>query len=371
MKYMDPNDFCIDAIQRRMPPRPWSAASRRWLANSSSAIRPTRNGESMAPRAVVPAARPISWPEKCNCCPSQVPSVTYQAPQIKYSRNIITDKRNRICKITRSPLGKATHTRIRTKTSRSTRGGLAARGTIEPKIDGLFHARRRLIRHRDLAAFAGGGIARVERLHHNETVFSGGLRSFFAARATREVRQFFRRAVIPELFEYGVGPTFCGRRFFDGVAVAVFAECGQRVAHVQIGVGYAGFAEDFDAIVHTAAARPTVFDEAYGAVGEFEDAERIVFGFGFVVVNVGTHLTVDGLNWRTSEEPIAKGDAVTAEVHQRAAAGTIHIPEPGAVRTKVLFALLDEIDLSECAGVRHFLGFQIFWGEEKLFAVHQ
>src|SRR5258707_990335 len=187
----------------------------------------------MAPRAVVPAARPISWPEKCNCCPSQVPSVTYQAPQIKYSRNIITDKRNRICKITRFPVGKATHTRIRTKTSRSTRGGLAARGTIEPRIDGLFHARRRLIRHRDLAAFAGGGIARVERLHHNETVFSGGLRSFFAARATREVRQFLRRAVIPELFEYGVGPTFCGRRFFDGVAVAVFAECGQRVAHIQ------------------------------------------------------------------------------------------------------------------------------------------
>jgi hypothetical protein len=73
------------------------------VANHSSAIRPTRNGERMAPNAVVPAARPISFPEKWSCWPSQVPSVTYQTPQTKYSKNIITDSRILICKSTRWP----------------------------------------------------------------------------------------------------------------------------------------------------------------------------------------------------------------------------------------------------------------------------
>src|SRR2546429_2556258 len=65
----------------RRPPRstlfPYTTLFRS-LANSSSAMSPTRNGEIAAPKAVVPAATPICSPEKCNCCPSQVPRVTYQ-----------------------------------------------------------------------------------------------------------------------------------------------------------------------------------------------------------------------------------------------------------------------------------------------------
>jgi hypothetical protein len=43
--------------------------------------------------AVVPAAHPTSWPENFKVDASQVPSVTYQAPQTKYWRNIIALKR--------------------------------------------------------------------------------------------------------------------------------------------------------------------------------------------------------------------------------------------------------------------------------------
>src|SRR5258708_5338534 len=190
MKYIGPNDFCVEAIQRRTPPMPCSAASRRWLAKSSSAIRPTRKGESIAPRAVVPAARPISSPEKCNCCPSQVPSVTYQAPQMKYSRNIITDRRNRICKSTQSPLGTSTHTdsnKKPTQSFHSARGGLAARGTVEPKIDGFFYAGGRLVRHGNFPAFASGSLARVQRVHHHQAVFSRVFRRFPPPPATPEL----------------------------------------------------------------------------------------------------------------------------------------------------------------------------------------
>ena len=52
---------------------------------------PTKNGEIIAASAVVPAARPICSPEKCSVSPSQVPIVTYHAPQTKYCRNIIAD----------------------------------------------------------------------------------------------------------------------------------------------------------------------------------------------------------------------------------------------------------------------------------------
>src|ERR1700676_276969 len=182
----------------------------------------------MAPMVVVPLRMPICSPVKCNCCPSQVPRVTYQAPQIKYSRNIITDRRSRICKSTPSPLGPMTYTDSNKKPSekvwRSARGGLAARGTVEPKIDGFFHAGRRLVRHGNFAVLAGGGVTSVERVHYHEAIFSGGLRSFFSAGATRAMRQLLGRAVVPEFFEYGVGPAFGGGSFFDGIAVAIFAE---------------------------------------------------------------------------------------------------------------------------------------------------
>src|SRR6202030_619767 len=188
------------------------------------------------------------------------------------------------------------------KVSGLARGGLASRGTIEPKFDGFLHALRRLVRHGNLAPFASGGVASVERVHYDQAIFSGGLRRFFAAGAAREMGELLRRAVIPQFFEYGIGPALCGGGFFYGVAVAVFAEGGQCIAHVQIGVGYAGFSEDFDAVVHAAAARPTVFDEADGAVGKFQDAERLIFGFGFVAVNIGAHLAVDGFDWGASEK---------------------------------------------------------------------
>ena len=127
-----------------------------------------------------------------------------------------------------------------------------------------------------------------------------------------------------------------------------------RMVHASF---YAGFAENFDTVVHAAAARPTIFDEADGAVGELQNAERIVFGFGFVVVNVSAHLAVNGFDWRASQKKIAEGDAVAAEIHQRAASGAIDVPEPRAVRAKVFFALFDEIDFCEGPGIRHFFGF--------------
>src|ERR1700722_4013013 len=249
--------------------------------------------------------------------------------------------------------------------------GLAVGGAVEPEVDGALGAGGGRVWERDFAAFAGGGVAGVEGFHHDEAVFAGGLEFFFAADAAGEMRELLRRAVIPEFFEDGVRPTFCGRSFFDSVAVAVFAEGGHGVAHVEIGVAATGFAEDFDLVVHAAAARPAIFDEGDGAVFEFQDAKRIVVGFRFSGVDVGAHLAVDGFDGRAAEEPIGEGDTVAAEIHERAAAAAIDVPEPFAVRAEMLFALLDEINFAEGAGVGHFFDFEIFRREEKLFTVHQ
>src|ERR1700683_439432 len=78
---------------------------------------------------------------------------------------------------------------------------------------------------------------------------------------------------------------------------------------------------------------------------------------GFVCVDVGAHLAVDGFDRRAAEEPVGEGDAVAAEVHQRAAAAAVDVPEPVAVRGEMFFALLDEINFAEGTGVGHFFCF--------------
>src|SRR5690349_666152 len=82
-------------------------------------------------------------------------------------------------------------------------------------------------------------------------------------------------------------------------------------------------------------------------------------------------LRVYALHVRHAEEPPAKGDAMAAEIHERAAAGLLDVPEPVGVRTVVLLTLLHEMDATEGALVRHLLRLHVLWGEEKLLRVQQ
>src|SRR3982074_413835 len=100
------------------------------------------------------------------------------------------------------------------------------------------------------------------------------------------MRQFLGCAVVPQLLEYGIRPALRSGRLFNGVTVTVLAVGGQRIAHVQIRVSYASLTEYFDAIIHAAAARPTVLNQRRGAVCEFKNAQRIVLGLGFETVDV-------------------------------------------------------------------------------------
>ena len=63
----------------------------------STIIHPARNGETIAPTAVVPATSAPSTPLKCSDFTSHVTTVTYHAPQMKYSRNIMALNRIVVC----------------------------------------------------------------------------------------------------------------------------------------------------------------------------------------------------------------------------------------------------------------------------------
>ena len=62
--------------------------------------------------------------------------------------------------------------------------------------------------------------------------------------------------------------------------------------------------------------------------------------------------------------------SVTAQVHECAATGAIHVPEPRAMRTEMFLALFHQINFPEGAGIRHFFRLQIFRREQKLLTVH-
>ena len=62
---------------------------------------------------------------------------------------------------------------------------------------------------------------------------------------------------------------------------------------------------------------------------------------------------------------------MAAEVHERAAAGLLDVPEPVGMRPGVLFTLLYEVDAAERAFVRHLLRLHVFRREEELLGVEK
>jgi len=62
---------------------------------------------------------------------------------------------------------------------------------------------------------------------------------------------------------------------------------------------------------------------------------------------------------------------MAAEIHERTAAGAVYIPEPRAVRTEMLFALFDEINLSNAPASAISLAFKYFGVKKKLLRVHE
>ena len=62
---------------------------------------------------------------------------------------------------------------------------------------------------------------------------------------------------------------------------------------------------------------------------------------------------------------------MATEVHQRAAAGLIDVPEPVGVRARVLLRLFDEVNAAEGPFIGHLFRLHVFRCEEQLLGVQQ
>ena len=88
-------------------------------------------------------------------------------------------------------------------------------------------------------------------------------------------------------------------------------------------------------------------------------------------IHLGRKLRIHTLYSWLAEEPPAEGDTVATQVHERAAARLLDVPEPVGVRSRVLLALLYQVDSPEGAFVRHLLCLDVFRREEKLLGVEK
>ena len=71
------------------------------------------------------------------------------------------------------------------------------------------------------------------------------------------------------------------------------------------------------------------------------------------------------------QEPPGEPDPMRAEIEQRPAPSSLHIPEPLRVRTEVLLALFNQVHFAKGAGVCHLFRLAILGGEEKLLGIEQ
>src|SRR6266700_3097864 len=236
--------------------------------------------------------------------------------------------------------------------------------SAKPEIDGFLYALRGE-RHLYFSTFSGRCVSGIQDLHYDQPIVSGCLGLLFTPHATCEVRHLLREAVVPQLFENWIAPPFCARRLLHRVAITILAICGERVAHVKIGVGHAVRPMYLDSVVHSATPPPAVLDNAYCTALKFQNANGLVVSSRLVGVNVGAHLAVHRLDRGTPKEPVAESNPVATEIHKRAAAAVIHIPEPWSMRSKMLFALLHEMDFADGAIIRHFSRHKIFGGKEQ------
>ena len=97
---------------------------------------------------------------------------------------------------------------------------------------------------------------------------------------------------------------------------------------MQISISNSAFSIYLDSVLHAAPPGPTVFNHTNCTIGELENADGIVFTFGLVGVNVSRHLAIYSFNIRPAKKPIAKGNAVTAHIHENTSARFFDIPKP-------------------------------------------
>src|SRR5215211_5320983 len=128
---------------------------------------------------------------------------------------------------------------------------------------------------------------------------------------------------------------------------------------------------DLAAIVHAATFCPTVFDHSNLVALILDDGIRVIFAPGFILVDVLAHEGGHTLDLWLAQYPTRILDRVAAHIEHHATAGTVYVPEPGHVWTRMFFGLLSKEWFADRAFVDQHFGADVFRREQEFLGIHQ
>src|SRR5262249_9081286 len=214
-------------------------------------------------------------------------------------------------------------------------------------------------------------VTREQNLKNSTAVLSSFHWRLIVLYTLYEVIQLLWESVIPGLLVHRESPARRGRRLFYRISIASLAERNERATLKHIGIDDSLAAVELRGIIHSALFGPAIFDQRRRSSFKFDDQDRIVVASGPRLMHVGAGLSVYGLNSRFAQHPSGELDSVTSHVEQHAASGPLYIPEPIRMRARMLFALLDQINLTDRPLIYERLGPDILGGETQFLGIHQ
>src|SRR5262249_20242752 len=178
-------------------------------------------------------------------------------------------------------------------------------------------------------------------------------------------------SVIPGLLVHRESPPRRGRRLFHRISIASLAERNERATSKHIGIDDSLGAVELRGIIHSALFGPAILDQRSHSSFKFDDKDRIVVASGPGLMHVSGGLRVYTLDRRFAQHPSVELDSVTSHVQQHTASGPVYVPEPVRMRPGMLFALFDQIDLTDRPLIYECLCPDILGGETEFFGIHQ
>ena len=160
---------------------------------------------------------------------------------------------------------------------------------------------------------------------------------------------FLRETVVPGFLEHRESIPFGRAGLLDRVPVTFLGISQERTAAQQVGAGVPLIAVDFTAIIHAAALGPAVLDHGDLIALVLDDGIGMIFAFCPALVDESVHIRGYTLDLRFAQHPAGIFNRMTAHVHHHAAAGKIHIPEPGHVWAGMLLRLFGQERLADRA----------------------
>src|SRR5215208_2117357 len=118
-------------------------------------------------------------------------------------------------------------------------------------------------------------------------------------------------------------------------------------------------------IIHTATLCPAIFDHGDLVAFIFDNGIGMIFAFGLILMDILSHKSSHALDLWLAQHPARVLDGMAAHIQHYTAAGTVHVPEPGHVRTWMFFGLFGKERFADRAFVDQNLSTDILGSKQE------